>query len=143
MKEKKESIKKIYLKQIAENIKKFRQKNGLSQTTLAKSCEVDGASISQWENTLFYPTISNIEKLEKMGIPFTKEQKDVAENYSAYNHYAKVTWEEKFDRIFTRSHNKHNAPGYDGDDWKYNRMGEPPKPSAVKAFIKEVVLRNE
>jgi len=45
---------------LAENLKIYRQKEGISQETLAEYCQVSRQAITKWENGESLPTIKNL-----------------------------------------------------------------------------------
>lgn len=125
---------KYYLlkKQIGTEIQRLRIHLGLTQRDFGKQIGVSDAAISLWESASFTPKKDIIEHLQSLGASFTEEQMELITNN---NSTSRLSWEERFDRIFTRKYIEDNAQGYDGDDWKF-KDGEPIKPSVVKQFIK-------
>ena len=53
------------IKQIGENIRKYRLKKGLTQLDLAAACGFEGSSIGRLENGNTNPTIKTLLKIAK------------------------------------------------------------------------------
>ena len=45
---------------LAENLKHFRKKSGISQEELAEICQVSRQAIAKWENEESIPTLENL-----------------------------------------------------------------------------------
>jgi transcriptional regulator with XRE-family HTH domain len=142
MKQSEESMYFIYKKQIANEIVRLRGTLGITVQALANKLGLTFSAVWQWENGKSSPSREMTQKLEELGAKFTEEQKNilitVLRNSGLRSKKAPLTWEEQFNKKFTRVNHPDNAPGYDGDDWQF-RGSEPVKPSMIKEFIKEIM----
>lgn len=67
---------------IAENLKYFRHKAGLTQEAVAAACKVSRANVSKWESGEFSPTINKLVVLaELLGVTTD----DLLKNQLAFN----------------------------------------------------------
>ena len=72
------NLKEIIRMRLNENIRNFREQNGMTQTELASALHVTPQSVSRWENGLAYPDIEKLPQLadlfgvsvdELLGVP--------------------------------------------------------------------------